>query len=47
MHIAIEDLGLEHLWLIYPGDQTYALDVKITAIPLQAIFHLAETMKTT
>jgi hypothetical protein len=47
MHIAIEDLGLEHLWVIYPGDQKYALNSKITAIPLHAIFQLAETMKTT
>ena len=47
MHIAIEDLGLEHLWVIYPGDQRYALDHKITTIPLEAIYQLAETMKTT
>ncbi len=47
MHIAIEDLGLEHLWVIYPGDQEYALDNKITVIPLQAIFQLAEAMKKT
>ena len=37
MHIAIEDLGLEHLWVIYPGDQKYALDSKITVIPLEEI----------
>jgi hypothetical protein len=43
MHIAIEDLGLEHLWVIYPGDQKYALDDKITAIPLEEIPQLAET----
>ena len=47
MHIAVEDLGLEHLWVIYPGDQKYALDDKITAIPLQVIFQLADSMKTT
>jgi len=47
MHIAIEDLGLEHLWVIYPGNQKYALDDKITAIPLQVIFQLADSMKTT
>ncbi len=41
MHIAIEDLGLEHLWVIYPGDQKYALDRKITAIPLEEILQLA------
>jgi len=47
MHIAIEDLGLEHLWVIYPGDQKYALDSKITAIPLEEILHLAQTWLTT
>ena len=47
MQIAIEDLGLEHLWVIYPGDQKYALNDKITAIPLRLILRLAETMKTT
>lgn len=43
MHIAIEDLGLEHLWVIYPGDQKYALDDKITVIPLETISQLAKT----
>ena len=43
MHIAIEDLGLEHLWVIYPGDQKYALDSKIAAIPLEQILQLAQT----
>jgi hypothetical protein len=37
MHIAIQDLGLTHLWVVYPGDQTYALDDKITVLPLNAI----------
>lgn len=37
MHIVIEDLGLEHLWVIYPGDQKYALDNNITVIPLETI----------
>lgn len=43
MHIAIKDLGLEHLWVIYPGDQKYALDSKITAISLEEILQLAKT----
>jgi predicted AAA+ superfamily ATPase len=43
MHIAIEDLGMEHLWVIYPGDQKYALDNKITVIPLETISQLAKT----
>ena len=43
MHIAIEDPGLAHLWFIYPGDQKYALDHKITVIPLEEILQLVET----
>jgi len=35
MQIAIEDLGLQHLWVIYPGEQAYPLDDKITVIPLE------------
>ena len=42
MHISIKDLGLEHLWVIYPGDQKYALDEKITVIPLETISQLGE-----
>ena len=34
MHQAIEDLALDHLWVIYPGDRTYALTEKITVLPL-------------
>ncbi|MBW2078393.1 MAG: hypothetical protein JRI71_12750 [Deltaproteobacteria bacterium] len=47
MHIAIEDLGLEHMWLIYPGDQKCVLDDKITVIPLEEISQLAEIGITT
>jgi len=42
MHVAIEDLGLEHLWVIYPGDHTFALDDKITAVPLEEILERAQ-----
>ena len=34
MHAAIETLGLEKLFVIYPGEETYALSSKITAMPL-------------
>ncbi|MCY4426147.1 MAG: ATP-binding protein [Halieaceae bacterium] len=37
MHIVIEDLGLEHLWVVYPGDREYPLTSKITALPLKNI----------
>lgn len=35
MHIAIQDLGLDHLTIIYPGPHTYPLDEKITVKSLQ------------
>jgi len=34
MHAAIEALGLEHLWVVYPGTRTVPLTEKITALPL-------------
>ncbi len=40
MQIAIENLGLEHMWVIYPGKQKYKLDSKITVIPLEEIQQL-------
>ena len=40
MHIVIEDLGLERLWVIYPGDREYPLTDTITALPLKKIHDL-------
>jgi hypothetical protein len=37
MRIALETLSLEQLWVVYPGYQTYALDSRITAIPITDI----------
>ncbi len=34
MHVALDDLGLEHLWVVYPGTARYPLTDKITALPL-------------
>ncbi len=34
MHSALNDLNLEHLWVIYPGEETYELSEKITVFPL-------------
>ena len=45
MHIAIQDLGLEHLWVIYPGHQEYTLDNKISVIPLESIPHLVGILR--
>jgi uncharacterized protein len=37
MRVALEDLQLEHLSVIYPGILRYPLDKKVTAVPLQDI----------
>jgi uncharacterized protein len=45
MQIAIKDLKLEHLWVIYPGSDTYQLDERITAVPASQIMLLANKLK--
>ena len=37
MHIVMDDLGLEHLWILYPGDRQYPLTDRITALPLKDV----------
>ena len=37
MHIAVEDLGLEHLWVVYPGSLRYPITDRITALPLAEV----------
>jgi hypothetical protein len=37
MHIALDDLKLEHLWVLYPGTLRYPMTEKITALPLREI----------
>ncbi len=37
MQVALHDLALEHLWVIYPGQHEYALADRITALPLDAL----------
>ena len=34
MASAVNDLQLEHLWVIYPGDKNYPLAPNISALPL-------------
>jgi predicted AAA+ superfamily ATPase len=40
MLIALEDLQLEHLWVVYPGDQAYELDDRISVIPIADLTRL-------
>ena len=40
MRIAIEDLGLEHLWVVYPGSRRFPADERITMWPAAALNEL-------
>jgi hypothetical protein len=35
MKIALQDLDLEHLFVLYPGEKMYKLSDRITAMPLR------------
>ena len=37
MHVAMEDLALERLWVIHPGEQQYPLGDRIESVPLDKI----------
>jgi len=37
MRAAIQDLGLEHLWVIFPGKEEYDIDEKISVMPVENI----------
>jgi predicted AAA+ superfamily ATPase len=41
MHVARADLKLDELWVVYPGERTYALSDQVTVLPL------AEALKRT
>ncbi len=34
MRAALEDLSLDRLWVVYPGEKTYRLHERVEAIPL-------------
>jgi predicted AAA+ superfamily ATPase len=40
MGVAIETLGLDRLWVVYPGEAGYELDDRIEVIPLGAVREL-------
>jgi hypothetical protein len=40
MRIAIDDLNLEQLWIVYPGEHAYAIDDKISVMPLSKLGEL-------
>jgi len=44
MRVAIADLGLDRLWIVYPGDEAYPLDDRISAIPVSGVPDLAASL---
>ena len=36
MRVALDTLGLEHLYIVYPGDSAFPLDERTSAVPLAA-----------
>lgn len=45
MHVALADLGLAHLWVVYPGEKRYDLTDKITVVPAREIPELVANLK--
>ncbi len=45
MQVAIQDLQLEHVWVVYPGDQEYSLDARITVIPVHLIAMVVDDLR--
>jgi uncharacterized protein len=42
MHIALDDLALDHLWIIYPGQHAYPVHEQITVWPLREVAALPD-----
>jgi len=42
MHIAINDLELDHLHIVHPGEHEFPLSEEITAIPLPGVLRMLE-----
>jgi predicted AAA+ superfamily ATPase len=45
MSVAIQDLNLEHLWVLYPGNQDYPLEEKISVTPVSSLPILIEKVR--
>lgn len=41
MHVVLKDLQLEHLWVVYPGNQQYAMTESVSALPLTEISNIS------
>jgi predicted AAA+ superfamily ATPase len=43
MRVALADLGLEHLWVVHPGADSYPLDERISALAVAALRDTVES----
>lgn len=44
LHIALNDLGLERAWIVYPGTRRYLVHEKVEALPLREMASLSESL---
>lgn len=45
MRVALADLRLEHLWVVYPGQHAYPVDIQITVWPLHMVTQLPRQIR--
>jgi predicted AAA+ superfamily ATPase len=45
MRIAASDLALDHLWIVYPGNEIYPVEQNITTLPLKKLGTLRDQIK--
>ncbi len=45
MRVALDDLKLEHLWVVHPGSDRYPIDSRITALPADRLREFMREMK--
>ncbi len=44
MHIVLQDLGLEHLWVIYSGEHNYPAHERITVLSIRKLGELSQVL---
>jgi len=44
MWIALEDLELEHIWVVYPGEHRFPIDKKVSAFPFRDLPSLSKEL---
>jgi len=37
LHVALEDLKLEHAWIVYPGREPYQVHGDVTVVPVTQV----------